>query len=259
MPVFSNADDPRASSALSQYLAEIARHPLLTRDDESALARRIRAGDHDALDALVRANLRFVVMVAKRYRDQGLALEDLINEGNLGLLRAAERFDETKGVKFISYAVWWIRQAMLQALAEQGRMVRVPMNRALQAHQLARRVEALQQELGRAATQAELAEALEMDPEEVASLLSVVQAPVSLDAPRADGSDARPLGEYLADDHDADPDDQLSRVELTEAVRAALESLPARQALVLRLYFGFDGATPLTLDEIGARLPVSRS
>ena len=193
-------------SSLDQYLKEISAYPLLTREAEVELARRIRDEDEVALETLVRSNLRFVVSVAKKYQNQGVALGDLINEGNLGLIRAAHKFDETKGIKFISYAVWWIRQAILQALAEQSRIVRVPLNRAGALHRIGKRTSTLLQELGREPTVDEIADELDISHEEVERTLAISQTHLSLDAPLSPGEDNRLL-DYLADQVSAGPDD----------------------------------------------------
>jgi RNA polymerase primary sigma factor len=185
-------------SSLDQYLKEISAYPLLKREDEIDLAKRIRDGCEESLDKLVRSNLRFVVSVAKKYQNQGVALGDLINEGNLGLIRAAHKFDETKGIKFISYAVWWIRQAILQALAEQSRIVRVPLNRAGALHRIGKRTSALLQELGREPTVEEIAGELDLSEEEVERTLAISQTHLSLDAPLTPGEDNRLL-DYLPD------------------------------------------------------------
>src|SRR5260370_41161743 len=169
--------------SLDQYLRDISIYPLITREDEVALAQKIRVGDQEALDKLVRSNLRFVVSVAKKYQNQGVSLSDLINEGNLGLIRAAHKFDETKGIKFISYAVWWIRQAILQALAEQSRIVRVPLNRARTLHRITKPPNALLQQLDRDATHAEIAEGIDSTEEDVANTRSISQPHLALDAP----------------------------------------------------------------------------
>src|SRR5687767_13102032 len=203
-------------SSLDQYLKEISAYPLLTREDEVYLAQHIRTGDEEALDKLVRSNLRFVVSVAKKYQNQGVALGDLINEGNLGLIRAAHKFDETKGIKFISYAVWWIRQAILQALAEQSRIVRVPLNRAGTLHRIGKRANALLQELGREATHAEIAEGMELSEEEVAKTMSISQTHLSLDAPLTPGEDNKLL-DYLPDLMNPTPDEQTFEKALTES------------------------------------------
>ena len=243
--------------SLDHYLRDISAFPLITREQEGDLARRIRAGDQDALEALVRANLRFVVSVAKKYQNQGVSLSDLINEGNLGLIRAAHKFDETKGIKFISYAVWWIRQAILQALAEQSRIVRVPLNRAGALHRIGRRASTLQQELGREATHAEIAEGMDLSEEDVAKTVAISQGHLSLDAPLAPGDDTRLL-DYLADDVSAAPDEQTFERALTEAVEESLATLKEREAKILRLYFGLDGGEPMTLEDIGVLMGVTR-
>src|ERR671918_1473372 len=183
-------------SSLDQYLKEISAYPLITREEEARLARLIRQGDEEALDKLVRSNLRFVVSVAKKYQNQGVALGDLINEGNLGLIRAAHKFDETKGIKFISYAVFCMRQAILQALAEQSRIVRVPLNRAGTLHRIGKRSSALLQELGREPTPSEIAEGMDISMEEVQKTLSISQNHLSLDAPLTPGEDNKLL-DYL--------------------------------------------------------------
>lgn len=243
--------------SLDHYLRDISVFPLISRDQEAALARRIRAGEQEALDCLVRSNLRFVVSVAKKYQNQGVSLSDLINEGNLGLIRAAHKFDETKGIKFISYAVWWIRQAILQALAEQSRIVRVPLNRAGALHRIGRRANMLQQELGREATHAEIAEGMDLTEEEVAKTVAISQGHLSLDAPLSAGDDTRLL-DYLADEESAAPDEQTFERALGDAVAESLASLKERESKILRLYFGLDGDEPMTLEEIGALLGITR-
>ena len=243
--------------SLDQYLKDISKYPLISRDDEAELARRIRADDQEALEKLVRSNLRFVVSVAKKYQNQGVSLSDLINEGNLGLIRAAHKFDETKGIKFISYAVWWIRQAILQALAEQSRIVRVPLNRAGTLHRIGKRAAALLQELGREATHAEIAHGMDISEEEVAKTMSISQATLSLDAPMAPGEDNKLL-DYLPDTINPTPDEQIFVKALTESIEEALSHLKERESKILRLYFGLDGNEPMTLEEIGALLGITR-
>jgi RNA polymerase primary sigma factor len=243
--------------SLDQYLKDISAYPLISRDEEAALARRIRQDDQEALDKLVRSNLRFVVSVAKKYQNQGVSLSDLINEGNLGLIRAAHKFDETKGIKFISYAVWWIRQAILQALAEQSRIVRVPLNRAGTLHRIGKRAAALLQELGREATHAEIAHGMDITEEEVAKTMSISQATLSLDAPMAPGEDNKLL-DYLPDTINPTPDEQIFVKALTESIEEALSHLKERESKILRLYFGLDGNEPMTLEEIGALLGITR-
>ncbi|MCU0620651.1 MAG: RNA polymerase sigma factor RpoD/SigA [Gemmatimonadales bacterium] len=222
--------------SLDQYLREISRYPLITQAEEVVLAQRIRVGEGEALDKLVRSNLRFVVSVAKKYQNQGVSLADLINEGNLGLIRAAHKFDETKGIKFISYAVWWIRQAILQALAEQSRIVRVPLNRAGTLHRIGRRTSMLLQELGREPTPSEIAEGMDIPMEEVQKTLSISRNHLSLDAPLTPDEDTKLL-DYLADTQNPGPD--------SDTFEHAL-------------YFGLDGPEPKTLEEIGSLLGITR-
>lgn len=243
--------------SLDQYLQEISKYPLIPQSEEVALGQRIRTGDDEALDTLVRSNLRFVVSVAKKYQNQGVSLSDLINEGNLGLIRAAHKFDETKNIKFISYAVWWIRQAILQALAEQSRIVRVPLNRAGTLHRISRRSAALLQELGREPTPAEIAEGMDIEIEEVQKTLSISQSHLSLDAPMTPGENNR-LVDYLADPQGAGSDAETFEHALSQSILEVLTTLKEREATVLRLYFGIDGSEPMTLEEIGGFLGITR-
>ena len=253
MAVTPHRKSSNEEGSLDQYLKDISIYPLINREEEVRLAQRIRENDQESLDKLVRSNLRFVVSVAKKYQNQGVSLSDLINEGNLGLIRAAHKFDETKGIKFISYAVWWIRQAILQALAEQSRIVRVPLNRAGTLHRIGRRASALLQELGREATHAEIAEGMDITEEEVAKTMSISQTHLSLDAPMTPGEDNRLL-DYLPDTMNATPDEQIFEKALTESIEEALSYLKEREAKILRLYFGLDGSDPMTLEEIGTLL-----
>lgn len=243
--------------SLNAYLHEIAAYPLLTHEQEVELARRSRNGDRDALQRLVCSNLRFVVSIAKKYRHQGVALADLIDEGNVGLIRAAQKFDERRETKFISYAVWWIRQAIFQALAEQSHIIRMPLNRAARIHRIGRHANALLQELGRDPTRQEISADMDMSEEEISSMLEISSSYLSLDAPLASGDDARLL-DYVPDDLSPAPDDEVSEAARDTAVQEALEGLRAREAMVLRLYFGFDADEPMTLEEIGALLGVTR-
>jgi len=250
----------RASSrddSLSYYLNEIRAYPLLTRGDEAALAQRIRAGDLDALNALVCANLRFVVSVAKKYHQPHVALADLINEGNLGLIRAAERFDETKGVKFISYAVWWVRQAIVQALAEHVNVVRIPLSRASVIQRIGRHTNTLRHSLGREPTEAEIADGLDLSDQEVASTLAITRSTVSLDAPSGTGEGAGLL-ELLADDDGVPTDHEAAEADAGNCIEAALHQLRPREQSVLRLYFGLGPGEPMTLDEIGSIYGITR-
>ncbi|NNF28916.1 MAG: sigma-70 family RNA polymerase sigma factor [Gemmatimonadetes bacterium] len=246
-----------ADGSLDQYLKEISQYPLIDRDEEVRLAQGIRAGEEEALDKLVRSNLRFVVAVAKRYQNQGVHLSDLINEGNMGLIRAAHKFDETKGIKFISYAVWWIRQAILQALAEQSRIVRVPLNRAGALHRIGKRKSMLLQELGREPTVDEIAKDMDLTHEEVERTLAISRSHLSLDAPMTPGEDNRLL-DYLPDQFAPGPDEETFENALTETVESALSSLKEREAKILRLYYGLDGDDPMTLEQIGGILGVTR-
>lgn len=243
--------------SLDQYLREISRYPLIPQTEEVTLAQGIRRGDAESLDKLVRSNLRFVVSVAKKYQNQGVSLADLINEGNLGLIRAAHKFDETKGIKFISYAVWWIRQAILQALAEQSRIVRVPLNRAGTLHRIGKRSAALLQELGREPTPTEIAEGMDITLEEVQKTMSISQAHLSLDAPMTPGEDNRLL-DYLPDTQNAGSDTETFEHALTEGIVEVLATLKEREARILRLYFGLEGPEPMTLEEIGTLLGITR-
>lgn len=254
---FSSRRGAFREGSLDQYLKEISQYPLINREEEAELARRIRKDDEDALNKLVRSNLRFVVSVAKKYQNQGVPLSDLINEGNLGLIRAAHKFDETKGIKFISYAVWWIRQAILQALAEQSRIVRVPLNRAGALHRIGRRSSALLQELGREPTVDEIAEGLDISQEEVERTLAISQSHLSLDAPLTPGEDNRLL-DYLPDQLSPGPEDEAYERALKQTIEEALSSLKEREAKILRLYFGLDDQEPMTLEEIGALLGITR-
>jgi RNA polymerase primary sigma factor len=254
---FSSRRGSFREGSLDQYLKEISQYPLIDREEEARLARLIHGGDEEALDKLVRSNLRFVVSVAKKYQNQGVPLSDLINEGNLGLIRAAHKFDETKGIKFISYAVWWIRQAILQALAEQSRIVRVPLNRAGALHRIGRRSSTLLQELGREPTVEEIAEELDISEEEVERTLAISQSHLSLDAPITPGEDNRLL-DYLPDQFASGPEDEAFDHALRQTIEELLSSLKEREAKIIRLYFGLDDQEPMTLEEIGSLMGITR-
>jgi len=244
--------------SLDLYLHEINKTPLLTRDEEQALARRIVDGDKDALDQLVRANLRFVVSIAKQYANQGLSLEDLINDGNLGLIKAAHRFDPERGYKFISYAVWWIRQAMLQSLAEHSRIVRLPLNRAGTLYRIGKTSRALDQELGRAPTPEEIAKRLDISTTEVEDTMSIANTHVSLDDPYSSDKDDNALVDYLTDENQIPPDEGTYSNALSDDMEKALNTLSDREKMILSLYFGLGGEEPLTLEDIGKRLDLTR-
>jgi len=247
----------RANQSLDRYLQEIGEVPLLTPDEEIDLARRIKKNDQTALEKLTKANLRFVVSVAKQYQNQGLTLGDLINEGNLGLIKAAKRFDETRGFKFISYAVWWIRQSILQALAEQSRVVRLPLNRVGALNKIGKAFSNLEQEYEREPSANEIAEELEMSPFEVSDTLKISGKHLSLDAPFNQGDDNRLL-DVIQDDHQPPPDDLLLDESLRIEVKRALTTLSDREAEVIKLYFGLDREHPLTLEEIGEKFSLTR-
>ena len=247
----------RESQSLDKYLQEIGKVELLTPDQEIQLAIRIKKGDQSALELLTKANLRFVVSVAKQYQNQGLSLGDLINEGNLGLIKAAKRFDETRGFKFISYAVWWIRQSILQALAEQSRIVRLPLNRVGALNKISKFSSQLEQEMEREPTAAEIAGILEMDPNEVADTLKISGRPVSMDAPFSQGEDNRLLDVIPNESHPT-PDSPLMSESLRIEIETALSTLSERESEVIKLYFGLTKEHSLTLEEIGERFNLTR-
>jgi len=242
---------------LDQYLFEVAKTPLLTPPEEVAIARRIAAGDPDAMHELIRANLRFVVSVAKKYQNRGMALTDLIGEGNVGLLTAARKFDPDQGVKFISYAVWWIRQAILASLARQGRTVRVPLNRTADLSRIVRSSETLRKELERQPSPEEIAEATGLTVEVVQALATLNSSDVRLDAP-VEGEGERSLSDRFVADEQSDPDIRVMDQLLIEEIDHALRALPPRDAKVLRLYFGLNDGREHTLEEIGSLLGVTR-
>lgn len=245
------------SVSFRRYLDEIRRYPLIDRAEEARLAEEVRGGSEDALDKLIRSNLRFVVKVAKKYRHQGVPLQDLVNEGNVGLIRAARKFDERKGIKFVTYAVWWIRQAILQAIAEQSRIVRVPLNRAAALHRIGQRKSSLRQDLGREPTLDELADGLDLSQSILDATLAVSQSHLSLDAPAGPGEE-HSLMDYMPDQLSPRPDEHVFENALAEMLNSALSTLDERQARVLRLYYGLDDEEPRTLEEIGALLGVTR-
>ena len=230
---------------------------MITPDDEVSLAKLIRKGDQEALEKLTKANLRFVVSVAKQYQNQGLSLADLINEGNIGLIKAAKRFDETRGFKFISYAVWWIRQAILQALAEQSRIVRLPLNRVGTLHKIGKISSSLEQEFGREPSPDEIARELELTELEVSDTLKISNTHLSLDAPFSVSED-NSLIDVLEDEMQPPPDENLLDDSLKIEISRALNSLSPREAEVINLYFGLNHEKALTLEEIGARFGLTR-
>jgi RNA polymerase primary sigma factor len=247
----------RESQSLDKYLQEIGKVDLLTADEEVELAKRIKEGDQIALEKLTKANLRFVVSVAKQYQNQGLSLGDLINEGNLGLIKAAQRFDETRGFKFISYAVWWIRQSILQALAEQSRIVRLPLNRVGSLNKISKTFSELEQKYEREPSPEELAEVLDVTTAEVVDTMKISGRHVSMDAPFVQGEE-NSLLDVLENDSEQTPDSGLMNDSLRREVQRALSTLTQREADVITLYFGLNGEHAMTLEEIGEKFNLTR-
>jgi RNA polymerase primary sigma factor len=247
----------RENQSLDIYLQEIGKVELLTPQQEIDLAIKLKKGDQSALEQLTKANLRFVVSVAKQYQNQGLPIGDLINEGNLGLIKAARRFDETRGFKFISYAVWWIRQSILQALAEQSRIVRLPLNRLGALNKIGRAYSTLKQEFEREPNAEEIAQALEMDVEEISSMLRISNRQVSVDAPFSTGEE-NSLLDIIQNDQQAAPDNDLISESLKTEIKSVLAILPEREAEVIKLYFGLECEYAMTLEEIGEKFNLTR-
>ncbi|MDF4223543.1 sigma-70 family RNA polymerase sigma factor [Maribacter sp. M208] len=247
----------RETASLDKYLQEIGKVDLITADEEVELAQRIKAGDQIALEKLTKANLRFVVSVAKQYQNQGLTLPDLINEGNLGLIKAAQRFDETRGFKFISYAVWWIRQSILQALAEQSRIVRLPLNKIGSINKINKTFAFLEQAHERMPSPEEIAKELDMTVDDVKQSLKNSGRHVSMDAPLIDGEDSN-LYDVLRSGESPNPDKELLHESLRTEIERALETLTPREADVIRLYFGLANQHSMTLEEIGETFDLTR-
>jgi RNA polymerase primary sigma factor len=246
----------RESASLDKYLQEIGKEELITVEEEVELAQRIKKGDQEALEKLTRANLRFVVSVAKQYQNQGLSLPDLINEGNLGLIKAAEKFDETRGFKFISYAVWWIRQSILQALAEQSRIVRLPLNQVGSLNKINKAFSKFEQEHERKPSAEELADTLDLPADKVADTLRVSGRHVSVDAPFVDGED-NSLLDVLVNSDSPNADRSLIQESLAKEINRALTTLTERESDIVRLFFGI-GCQEMTLEEIGERFGLTR-
>ncbi|MCE2455370.1 MAG: RNA polymerase sigma factor RpoD/SigA [Gemmatimonadetes bacterium] len=244
-------------SALDQYLQDVSRHELITVEQEKALGALAQQGDEKAVKALAEANLRFVISVAKKYQNRGVALTDLIQEGNVGLITAARKFDPNQGVKFISYAVWWIRQAILAALANQGRPVRVPLNRASDLARIFREKERYKQKHGKEPESAKLGELTNLTPDLVESLQTLNAAEIRLDAPIGDSEDSQLVERFISEEA-AEPEIEVENRVLQETISQALSGLDDRDAQVLRLYFGLDGGRQHTLEEIGKELGVTR-
>lgn len=247
----------RETASLDKYLQEIGKVGLISADEEVELAQKIKAGDQRALDKLTKANLRFVVSVAKQYQNQGLTLPDLINEGNLGLIKAAQRFDETRGFKFISYAVWWIRQSILQALAEQSRIVRLPLNKIGSINKINKKYAELEQLNERAPSAEEIAQELDMTEEDVKESLKNSGRHISMDAPLVEGEDSN-LYDVLKSGESPNPDRELMNESLRIEIECALQTLTPREADVIRLYFGLGGQHAMTLEEIGETFDLTR-
>lgn len=246
----------RESASLEKYLQEISHQDLLTVDEEVELARRIRQGDKKALEQLTKANLRFVVSVAKQYQNKGLSLPDLINEGNVGLIKAAEKFDETRGFKFISYAVWWIRQSILQAIAEQSRIVRLPLNQVGSVNRIARELSKFEQEFERRPSVEEMMERVDLPEDKVSAAMKMNGHHVSMDAPFSDDEDGSLL-DVLSNDDTPDTDDQLVKESLREEITRALGILNDRERKVLKAVYGIEGAE-MTLEEISEKYDLTR-
>jgi len=248
----------RETASLDMYLQDIARVELITADEEVVLAKKIRDGDQRALDKLVKANLRFVVSVSKQYQNQGLSLPDLINEGNLGLIKAAQRFDETRGFKFISYAVWWIRQSILQALAEQSRIVRLPLNKIGAINKINKTFSKLEQELEREPSFDEISEQMDLLPADIQDILRNSNRHMSMDAPLSFGEDAGNMYDLLENDTALKPDRELLSESLKQEIDRALSTLTGREADVVKLFFGLGGSHAHTLEEIGEKFELTR-
>lgn len=246
----------RESASLDKYLQEIGHEELLSTDEEVELAQRIRKGDKRALERLTKANLRFVVSVAKQYQNQGLSLPDLINEGNVGLIKAAEKFDETRGFKFISYAVWWIRQSILQAIAEQSRLVRLPLNQVGSVNKITRELNKFEQEHERKPSVDEIAERVDLPEDKIADAMKANSRHVSMDAPIADGEDSSMI-DFLSGDS-SNTDRELAIESLKAEVSRILKLLNDKEQKVLRAFFGIDGSPEMTLDEIGEKYNLTR-
>ena len=247
----------RETASLDKYLQEIGRVDLITAEEEVELAQKIKAGDERALEKLTKANLRFVVSVSKQYQNQGLTLPDLINEGNLGLIKAAKRFDETRGFKFISYAVWWIRQSILQALAEHSRIVRLPLNRVGTISKITKTAEKLEAEVERSPNEDEIGRNLEMTTDEVTDAMRISRRHHSLNAPFRDG-DKNSLIDVIEDDGQIEPDEPLMAESLKDEIRQSLDTLKERERQVIKMYFGIDRDYALTLNEIGEEFSLTR-
>lgn len=247
----------RDTASLDRFLADIGKEAMITADEEVELARRIKAGDEEALEKLTKSNLRFVVSVAKQYQNQGISLQDLINEGNIGLIKAAKRFDETRGFKFISYAVWWIRQAILQAIADQSRIVRLPLNQVGTINKIKKEIARLEQELQRPPTFDEISEAIDLPEYKIAEIMKMNTYTQSIDSPIAPDEDTKFIDVFIYDNDD-DTDTHLMKESLSVEIKNVLSSLTEKEQDILKLFYGIDSSHEYTLDEIGDRYDLSR-
>jgi len=248
----------RESASLEKYLQDIGKEGMVSPQEEVELAQRIRQGDQTALDKLTRANLRFVVSVAKQYQNQGMSLPDLINEGNLGLIKAAQRFDETKGFKFISYAVWWIRQSILQAIAEQSRMVRLPLNQIGAVNKVKKALSKLEQVYQREPSSEEISEVVELSRDQIADALKVSNRPISMDAPLDNNEDSNSLLDIMENIDTPSADSQLLSESLSEDINRSLSTLSKREGEIIKMFFGIGTKYNMSLDEIGMQLSLTR-
>lgn len=249
--------DGYSSRVLDQYFEEISKESLLDPEEEIELTLRAREEDQAALDKLLRSNLRFVVSVAKKYQNHGISLEDLISEGNIGLIKAAKRFDETRGFKFISYAVWWIRQSILQAISQQSRLVRLPLNKVDALTKMHKIYQELEKEYDREPTTQEIAEAMEVTKSEIEETMMVAGREISVDVPRGENDDSSLL-EILPEENGTNPEDELKEESLHHEIERALASLDDREAEIIRMYFGIDSDQPKTLEQIGQEYNLTR-
>lgn len=249
----------RNGKSIEAYLREVAREDMITAEEEVELAKKVRAGDRRAANKLVKANLRFVISVAKQYQNHGLSLEDLINEGNLGLIEAAGRFDESRGFKFISYAVWWIRQSILKAISDKSRKIRVPSNRTLEARRMTEAKAEIEQMTGRKATVAEIAEFLGKTDKEVRELMRINNRELSIDSKLGDDSDSSTMAEVLEDESLGKPNEGLISESLHSEIKSVLGMMDEKEAEIITLYFGLNGDFPCTIHDISDRMGISTS
>ena len=248
----------RENDSLERYLSDIAKLPMINADREVELAKKIRMGDADALEEMTRANLRFVVSVAKQYQNQGLSLADLINEGNIGLIKAAQRFDESRGLKFISYAVWWIRQSILQALVENARLVRLPLNKIGSYSKINKMMMKFEQRYEREPSKDELAELLNVTDKDIDEMMKGMSKTISMDAPVGEGDDATMIDFFAGEDLKGSAEDVLMNESLKKDIAGLLQTMNQRDAAIVSCYFGINGEEALNLDEIGSRFSLTR-